>query len=83
MRLLAVTLLLKMESMSPDELEASGVEMDEEEGFPSVSDYSPRDIAKLIPDALMQDEIKAEVFAGSDVLLNLTDVTLVSCEWCD
>lgn len=80
---LVVTLEIDVSDMSDEELTDAGYYEFSEGGEPdpTASDYHPKDVAECVKFAIMSPDAKAEMFAGSDMFLNVGDVRIVSAQY--
>jgi len=80
---LVVTLEIDVSDMSDEELTDAGYYEFSEEGEPdpTVSDYHPKEVAECVRFALMSSDVKDEMFAGSDMFLNVGNIQVVSAQY--
>lgn len=78
---LIVTLEIDVSDMTDDQLKDAGWEDFDNEGSPRVAEYDAREIADLIPNVLNFDDVKAEMFAGSDIFANFDKVRVRSASY--
>jgi len=87
-RLLRVTMEIEVEDLSPaDRLDcAAGLCFDEEAPedvaaeLPLVADLSAQEVARVLP-GLTQEDLQAELWAGSEVYATFGKATVIAAEW--
>ena len=83
-RSMTVTLTIVVEALQGDDLFDAGFfeGIEEDDGEPLtnlIADYSPVEIADLLPSAITHPD--NEIFAGSGLFVKLGEITVIKSEW--